>query len=60
VIVDGFAVADQDLLHPTFRNEQFELTFHRRPVAGTRPPMGITATWPGSSEPAVLADIHQL
>lgn len=39
-----------------FRNERFELRFHRRPVAGARPHLGLTARWEGH-DPVVLAQV---
>lgn len=59
VVVDGFSSGDITTVEPTFRNDQFDLTLHRRPVSGARPPIGLTATWTGSSEPVVLAEIHE-
>lgn len=42
-----------------FRNERFELRFHRRVAAGDRPHLGLTATWEGH-EPVVLAQVVDL
>lgn len=43
-----------------FRNERFELSVHRRPVAAPRPAMGLTATWDAESEPVLLAEVREL
>jgi hypothetical protein len=44
---DGWAV---------LRSDRFELRVARRPLPGTRPPIGLTATWAGQGEPVVLAE----
>jgi hypothetical protein len=60
VPVDGFATADLDQADATFTNGRLELTVFRRPVAGARPPIGLTATWVGHAEPVVLAAVREL
>jgi hypothetical protein len=41
-----------------FHNDRFELTFFRRPVAGPRPPIGLTATWDQQPDAVVLAEVR--
>lgn len=57
VPVDGFEILDPDASSVVLRNDHFDLTVHRRPGAGGRPPIGLTATWEG--HPAVvLAEVR--
>jgi hypothetical protein len=58
VPVDGFEIVDGDLTSVVLRNEQFDLTVHRRPIAGARPPIALTAMWDGRP-PVVLAEMHE-
>jgi hypothetical protein len=60
VPVDGFELATDEAAGSVLRNDRFELTVHRRPVAGPRPPIGLTATWDGLPDPVVLAEIRQI
>ncbi len=60
VPVDGFELIDADAASSVLRNDRFELTVHRRPVAGPRPPIGLTATWADRSDPVVLAEVRSL
>ena len=46
---DGWAV---------LRNDRFELRLARRPAAGARPPISLTATWAGQDAPVVLAEVR--
>lgn len=59
VVVDGFARADSDPATPVLCNDQFELTFHRRPRPGPRPRIGLTARWAEASAPVVLAEVRE-
>lgn len=59
VVVDGLAAVGGQPTSPSFRNEHFELTFHRRPVSQDRPTIGITATWPGNSDSVLLAEARR-
>lgn len=59
VPVDGFEIDRADATDVVLRNDRFELTVHRRPQAGPRPPIGLTATWPGQTEPVVLAEVKE-
>jgi len=57
VPVDGFEIIEGDPSNVLLRNEQFDLTVHRRPLAGSRPALGLTATWDGQP-PVVLAEVR--
>jgi hypothetical protein len=59
VPVDGFVIEAGDAATARLRNDRFELAVHRRPVAGARPPIALTATWPGQAEPVVLAEVAE-
>lgn len=59
VPVDGFELVSDDATASVLRNDRFDLTVFRRPVAGPRPPLGLTATWDGRTEPVVLATVHE-
>ena len=59
VPVDGFELVPGQPVAPVFRNDRFELTVHRHPVAADRPHMGLTATWEGQSDPVVLAQVRE-
>jgi hypothetical protein len=65
VPVDGFepVAADDttagDTTAEVLRNDRFELTVHRRPRPGPRPPIGLTATWGGQRDPVVLAEVRE-
>ena len=59
---DGYVAAElrSDAGGPAvLRNDRFELTVFRRPAAGPRPPIGLTATWEGLAEPVVLAEVQE-
>jgi hypothetical protein len=60
VPVDGFELLRDDQTGTALRNDRFELSVLRRPVAGPRPPLGLTATWEGGPGPVVLAEITDL
>ncbi len=57
VPVDGFEVAHDDATSVVLHNDRFELTVFRRPVAGPRPAIGLTARWNGQPKPVVLAEV---
>jgi hypothetical protein len=57
VPVDGFDAENVAATNVVLRNDRFELTVYRRPVAGLRPAIGLTATWPGQPDPVVLAAV---
>jgi hypothetical protein len=61
VAVDGFEPGNGSLSDAVvdLSNERFELRVFRRPVAGVRPQIGLTASWPGTANPVVLADIRE-
>lgn len=52
VPVDGLVQHTDDDHWAVLRNDQFELRWARRPVPGDRPPIGLTATWPGHEVPS--------
>ncbi len=58
VAVDGFETEDDHATNVAFRNDRFDVTVFRRPVAAPRPTIGLTATWPGHPEPVVLAEVR--
>jgi hypothetical protein len=59
VPVDGFApVGAGDPADVVLENDRFRLTVHRRPAAGPRPPVGLTATWDGA-DAVVLAEVTE-
>ena len=59
VPVDGWEPVDAGIDRTIFRNDRFELVVHRRPVVAARPPIALTATWPGQSDPVVLAEVRE-
>lgn len=59
VPVDGFTVDRDDAAGVRLVNDRFELIVARRPVAGTRPAIALTATWAGQSDPVVLAEVRE-
>ena len=60
VPVDGFEFDHDGPDGAVLRNDRFELTVIRRPVAGPRPPIALTATWPDQPSPVVLATVTEL
>ena len=60
VPVDGFVVHAADDGVVALRNDRFEVTMFRRPTARPRPPLSLTATWDGQTEPVVLAEVREL
>lgn len=59
VPVDGFELAADDATASVLRNDRFQLTVFRRPVPGSRPPIGLTATWDGQRDAVVLAEVRE-
>jgi maltokinase-like protein len=60
VPVDRFEVEADDADASVLRNDRFELRLFRRPVAGPRPAIGLTARWDGITEDVVLAAVREL
>ena len=60
VPVDGFELDSDDAGASVLRNDRFELTVFRRPVARPRPAIALTATWDGHEEAVVLAEVREL
>jgi len=58
VPVDGFELERDDATGAVLRNDRFELAVFRRPAPGSRPDIGLTATWDGQTEPVVLAEVR--
>jgi hypothetical protein len=59
VPVDRFELVSDDASASVLRNDRFELTVFRRPVPGSRPPIGLTATWDGQTGgEVVLAEVR--
>ena len=42
-----------------FVNDGFELVFHRAPVTGPRPHMGLQASGEGLAEPVLVAQVSE-
>jgi hypothetical protein len=40
-------------------NDRFDLTLFRRPVPGPKPAIGLTATWDGQIDAAVLTEVSE-
>ena len=57
VAVDALEFQSEDASAPVLHNDRLTLTFFRRPVAGPRPPIGLTATWDGQTDAVVLAEV---
>jgi hypothetical protein len=59
VPVDGFELGSDRSTDVVLRNDRFELTFFRRPLPGSRPPIGLAATWDGQRHAVVLAEVRE-
>jgi hypothetical protein len=59
VPVDGFELQSDAAAGSVLRNDRFELTVFRRPTAGPRPAIGLTATWDGQDGGVVLARVEE-
>lgn len=59
VPVDDFTRIANDDSNVVFTNDGFELTVHRRPAVGPRPPLGLSATWEGQTDPVLLASVRE-
>jgi len=59
VAVDGFELASDDADASVLHNDRFTLTVFRRPAPGPRPPVALTATWDGLTDPVVLAALTE-
>lgn len=57
IAVDEFETVSEDEVSTVMRNDGFELTFFRRLAVAERPPMGLTAQWPGRTAPMLLAQV---
>jgi hypothetical protein len=59
VPVDQFEFVSEEPNACVLRNDRFELTFHRRPLPGPQPPIGLTASWDGGASSVVLAEVRE-
>jgi hypothetical protein len=59
VAVDGFELDSDEAAKSVLSNDRFELNVFRRPVPGSRPAIGLTASWNGGTDPVVLAEVHE-
>ena len=59
VPVDGFELVTAGTATAVLRNDRFELTVFRRPVAGPKPAIGLVATWDGHQDAVVLAEVRE-
>lgn len=59
VPVDRFELVADDAAASVLRNDRFELTLYRCPAPGSRPAIGLTATWPEQRDPVILAEIRE-
>jgi hypothetical protein len=59
VPVDGFELESDETTASVLHNDWLELTLFRRPVAGPRPAIGLTATWDAQSDAVVLAEVRE-
>ena len=57
--VDAFELESEAAPAVVLRNDRFELTVYRRPTPGTRPAIGLTATWDGQPNPIILAEVTE-
>lgn len=59
VPLDGFELVRHDGTSAVLHNDRFELVVHRRPEPGTRPALGLAATWEGGPGPVVVAEVRE-
>ena len=59
VPVDGFVLDGDGATGAALTNDRLQLTVYRHPVPGSRPAIGLTATWDGQPNPVVLAEITE-
>ncbi len=59
VPVDGFEIVSDDPNQAVLRNDRFEVTYHRRPVVGQRPPIGLIGTWNDGPGSVVLTEVRE-
>lgn len=58
VPVDGFELTSDQGAMASLQNDAFQLIVHRRPLPGSQPPIGLTATWDGRLDSVVLAEVR--
>ena len=59
VPLDGFELESDEAAASVLRNDRFDLTVFRRPAAGPRPAIGLTASWDGRPDSVVLAEVQE-
>src|SRR4051812_23296936 len=59
VPVDGFEITADSAEESVLRNDRFELTFFRRPVARPVPVIGLVGTLPEGGQDVVLATVRE-
>jgi hypothetical protein len=59
VPVDGFELVSDEGTAAILRNDGFELTFHRRPVPGPRPAIGLMGSWNSDDVAVVLTEVRE-
>jgi len=56
-VLDG--LDSDDATTSVLHDDRFEMTVYRRPVAGARPAIGLTAAWDTDDAPVVLAEVRE-
>ncbi len=59
VPVDEFELKSDDTTACVLHNERFELAVFRRPTAGPRPPIALTASWDAPPDSVILAAVQE-
>ena len=59
VPIDGFELASDDASGVVLHNDRFELSVFRRPVAGPRPAIGLSAASDAIESDVVLAEVRE-
>lgn len=59
VPVDGFELEQAEATNAVLRNDRFDLTVFRQPIAAPRPAIGLTASWSGQADAVVLAEVRE-
>jgi Maltokinase N-terminal cap domain len=59
VPVDGFELVSDERAASILRSDRFDLTFHRRPVPGPRPAIGLVGSWNSDGGPVVLTEVRE-
>jgi len=59
VPVDEFELVSDEGAASILRSDRFDLIFHRRPMPGPRPAIGLVGSWSSDGGPVVLAEMRQ-